>query len=104
MLNDLNIRSFVNHVLSLKTCAGITDYTDVILHRLEIKQQFTNDSKGIVAFEENSNWTVLGKEEFNRIKYRNCSLFSERDKDICNTCHCYKEYLRTARCRLKKKK
>ena len=103
VLNDLNIQSFVNYLLSLKICAGITDYADVLLHRLEIKQPFTNDSKEIVAFVENSNRTVLRKEEFNRIRHKNCSLFSETEKDICNACHSYKDFLRTARYRLKKK-
>ena len=72
VLNGLNIQSFVNYLLSLKICADITDYADVLLHRLEIKQPFTNDSKEIVAFVENSNRTVLRKEEFNRIRHRNC--------------------------------
>ena len=104
VLNDLNIQSFVNYVLSLKTCPGITDYTDVLVHRLEIKQPFTNDSKEICReFVENSNRTVLRKEEFNRIRRRNCSLFSETDTDICNTYHSYKDFLRTARYQLKKR-
>ena len=75
---------------------GITDYADILLHRLEIKQPFTNDNKEIVAFVKNSNLTVLKKEEFNRIRNKNSSLFSETDKDICNACHSYKDFLRKA--------
>ena len=96
VLNDLNIQSFVDYILSLKFCAGITDYVNVLLHRLEIKQQFTNDSKEIVSSVENSNQTVLKKEEFNRFRHKNCSLFRESDKDICNACHPYKDFLRKA--------
>ena len=96
VLNDLNIQSFVDYILSLKFCTGITDYVNVLLHRLEIKQQFTNDSKEIVSSVENSNQTVLKKEEFNRFRHKNCSLFRGSDKDICNTCHPYKDFLRTA--------
>ena len=96
VLNDLNIQSFVDYILSLKFCTGITDYVNVLLHRLEIKQQFTNDSKEIVSSVENSNQTVLKKEEFNRFRHKNCSLFRESDKDICNACHPYKDFLRKA--------
>ena len=96
VLNDLNIQSFVDYILSLKFCTGITDYVNVLLHRLEIKQQFTNDSKEIVSSAENSNQTVLKKEEFNRFRHKNCSLFRESDKDICNACHPYKDFLRKA--------
>ena len=46
---------------------------------------------------------LFKKEEFNRIRNKNSLLFSETDKDICNTCHSYKDFLRTARYRLKKK-
>ena len=96
VLNDLNIQSFVDYILSLKFCTGITDYVNVLLHRLEIKQQFTNDSKEIVSSVENSNQTVLKKEEFNRFRHKNCSLLRESDKDICNACHPYKDFLRKA--------
>ena len=96
VLNDLNIQSLVDYILSLKFCTGITDYVNVLLHRLEIKQQFTNDSKEIVSSVENSNQTVLKKEEFNRFRHKNCSLFRESDKDICNACHPYKDFLRKA--------
>ena len=96
VLNDLNIQSFVDYILSLKFCTGITDYVNVLLHRLEIKQQFTNDSKEIVSSVENSNQTVLKKEEFNRFRHKNCSLFRESDIDICNACHPYKDFLRKA--------
>ena len=96
VLNDLNIQSFVDYILSLKFCTGITDYVNVLLHRLEKKQQFTNDSKEIVSSVENSNQTVLKKEEFNRFRHKNCSLFRESDKDICNACHPYKDFLRKA--------
>ena len=100
VLNDLNIQTFVNYVLSLKTCGNNTDYA-IILQRMEIKQPFTNDSRKIVALVENSNRTVLRKEEFNIIKNRNCSLFSETDKGICNKCHSYKDFFRTTRYQLK---
>ena len=50
MLNDVKIQSFVDYILSLKNCRGIGDYADVLLHRLEIEQPFTNDCKEIVAF------------------------------------------------------
>ena len=61
MLNDLKIKSFVDYIFSLKNCTGIADYADVLLHRLEIKQLFTNDSTEIIAFVENSNQAVLKK-------------------------------------------
>ena len=61
VLNDLKIKSFVDYIFSLKNCIGIADYADVLLHRLEIKQLFTNDSTKIIAFVENSNQAVLKK-------------------------------------------
>ena len=93
-LNDLNIQSFVDYI-----CTVIC----ILYRHHRIKQPCTNDSIEKVAFVENSNWTVFEKEKFIRIRHKNCSLFSETNKDICNVCDIYKDFLRTSRYRLKKK-
>ena len=56
-----DLPSVLDDIFSLKFFAGIADYADVLLHSLEIKQLFTNDSTEIVAFAENSNRRVLKK-------------------------------------------